>query len=384
MLKLIGTVLFFILVGCGSKDEAYRESNNDYCKNNKIENEFIAHWRDVKPSIVLTADVLAFIEKYRGRLLFVEPNYRLRLDQQMRTVRLDRPMSAYKILNEIGALAAWRRGYHGQNKLIAVIDSGIEIRHGKLRDTIFLNAADANSDGEDDDNNGFIDDRNGWNFASNSNQIVDEIGHGTSIAGIISGKNMSGESLGIAPAAKILPIDIMTGASGSEFDAKRAVEYAIQMKAHIVNNSWTITCSHHLASSFKSHEADNVIFVNSAGNLPIDVLENQVMPSSLDLANFLNVGSTSLYGRLSRFSGFGRTINIWAPGEQVPVLALGSISSSESKASGTSVSAAIISGAAAVVWSAHPTESAREIVVRLRKGASSIGDRNFISIERSL
>jgi len=53
--------------------------------------------------------------------------------------------------------------------IVAVIDSGIDIDHEDLKDTIWVNADEIPNNGKDDDNNGYIDDVNGWNFLGESN-----------------------------------------------------------------------------------------------------------------------------------------------------------------------------------------------------------------------
>jgi subtilisin family serine protease len=379
---LFSVVLALCVSACGPKDAKYRENTQERCQKSKVGNEFIAHWYSAEPTLIMTEDIKGYLNQHRKEINFIEPNYAIKLQNQIGMVRLDITLDANKILNEIGALSAWRQGYLGQNILIAVIDSGIDINNSKLSHNISINEADSTEDLIDNDQNGFVDDVNGWNFTSNSNKVVDEIGHGTSIAGIITGYKMVGESLGIAPRAKILPIDIMSGSKGNEYDARQAVDYAIRMKAQIINNSWSTTCSSYLASAFDQYKNENVIFVNSAGNIAIDDFESRVMLASIDLPNFLNVGSTNLSGKLSAFSGFGKTINMWAPGEQIPVL---SITHDDGlKASGTSISAAIVSGAAALVWSAHPNESALQIVKRLKQSASKINGRSIISIDRAI
>lgn len=48
--------------------------------------------------------------------------------------------------------------------IVAVIDSGVEIDHEDLRDVIWVNVDEIPGNGIDDDNNGYIDDVNGWSF----------------------------------------------------------------------------------------------------------------------------------------------------------------------------------------------------------------------------
>ena len=53
--------------------------------------------------------------------------------------------------------------------IVAIIDSGIDIEHEDLKDKIWVNADEIAGNGKDDDNNGYIDDVNGWNFIGNAN-----------------------------------------------------------------------------------------------------------------------------------------------------------------------------------------------------------------------
>ena len=57
----------------------------------------------------------------------------------------------------------------GQKVVVAVIDSGIEIDHEDLKHAIWHNPNEKAGNGIDDDNNGYVDDINGWNFLGKSN-----------------------------------------------------------------------------------------------------------------------------------------------------------------------------------------------------------------------
>ncbi len=56
----------------------------------------------------------------------------------------------------------------GKKIIVAVIDGGVDITHPELQGKIWINADEVPGNGTDDDNNGFIDDINGWNFIGNS------------------------------------------------------------------------------------------------------------------------------------------------------------------------------------------------------------------------
>lgn len=48
--------------------------------------------------------------------------------------------------------------------IVAVIDSGVDIEHEDLKENIWINKDEIPNNNIDDDNNGYIDDVNGWNF----------------------------------------------------------------------------------------------------------------------------------------------------------------------------------------------------------------------------
>lgn len=51
--------------------------------------------------------------------------------------------------------------------VVAVLDSGVDIYHEDLKGKIWVNKDEIPDNGVDDDNNGYIDDINGWNFIGN-------------------------------------------------------------------------------------------------------------------------------------------------------------------------------------------------------------------------
>lgn len=57
--------------------------------------------------------------------------------------------------------------------VIAIVDSGVDYKHEKLADFMWINPSDTSFDRIDNEKNGFVDDVYGWNFIENSGQIID-------------------------------------------------------------------------------------------------------------------------------------------------------------------------------------------------------------------
>lgn len=107
---------------------------------------------------------------------------------------------------DIAVYNAWTVCKGDPSIVVAIIDSGISTIHTDLRNSMWTNSAEINgTDGVDDDGNGFIDDKYGYNFLSRSGSIVanqtgeSAPGHGTHVAGIIGATSNNGKGIsGIA------------------------------------------------------------------------------------------------------------------------------------------------------------------------------------------
>ena len=96
----------------------------------------------------------------------------------------------------------------GSNEIIvAVMDSGLRLTHPEFDGRLWINEDEIAANGIDDDNNGYIDDINGWDFTNEDNDPDDDHGHGTNVTGIIaaSGDNSIGYS-GVDKHCKIMTL----------------------------------------------------------------------------------------------------------------------------------------------------------------------------------
>ena len=141
---------------------------------------------------------------------------------------------------DVDAPEAWDIA-DGTGMVIAVFDDGVDIGHEDL--AIWANPGESGggkeTNGIDDDGNGYIDDYQGWDFGDNDNDPSPGLNnsHGTAVAGVAGaiGNNAIGVA-GSALSAQILPIRSGSMSCTAWGDAMRyAGKYG-----HVVNNSWGI------------------------------------------------------------------------------------------------------------------------------------------------
>jgi subtilisin family serine protease len=164
-------------------------------------------------------------------------------------------------------------------------------------------------------------------------------GHGTMVVGVIHL---------VAPTAHILPLkSFQSDGAGYLSDILRAVYYAVQNHANIINMSFDFTSSsQEMATAMGYANQSNVICVGSTGN---DGHQELVYPAAL--ANVMGVASTSNIDTRSTFSNYGTDVWVAAPGEAiVTTYPFGTYSASW----GTSFSAPFVSGGAALVLNLSP------------------------------
>lgn len=253
---------------------------------------------------------------------------------------------------QIGAPTAWQRGYTGEGATVAVLDSGIDTAHPDL-----AGAVTAERD-----------------FTASPSGPRDVLGHGTHVAGIITGDGSAsgGTYVGVAPDVRLLNGKVLDDAGfGTDSSVLDGMEWAVEQGADVVNMS--------VGTPFPS-EGDDVVeqavnrltagsgtlFVIAAGNSgprPYSVGS----PGAADAA--LTVGAVDEQDELAFFSSRGPRMGdngikpeVTAPGVEINSARVGDGSGEAyTRKSGTSMATPHVAGAAAILAARRPEWTAAEL-----------------------
>jgi subtilisin family serine protease len=229
-------------------------------------------------------------------------------------------------LERISAPAGWNFTTGDSGVVVAVVDTGAEILHPDLARNIWVNTGEIAENGIDDDGNGYIDDRSGWDFAGADPNPADgdPNGHGTHVAGIIAadGNNAEGVS-GTGWHLKLMILKVMAdgGRSFETFDVIEALQYARENGAKIVNCSFGAeTHSTAEEKAFQDLETAGILTVCAAGNegLDLDADGNDLYPAEYAFSNILAVAAGTRDDTLADSSNYGKTaVDVLAPGVSI-------------------------------------------------------------------
>jgi subtilisin family serine protease len=254
----------------------------------------------------------------------------------------------------IGAGEAWSQS-DGAGVLVAVLDTGLQLDHPDLAGNVWTNPGEIAGNGIDDDHDGIVDDVHGANMFDFSNNVNDDNGHGTHVAGIIAARQGNGiGGSGLAPRTKILPVKVLDSQMSGDTDVLAlGIRYAVDRGAKILNvsvNSDSATDS--VRSAVRYAGEHGAIVVCSAGNngRNIDLLPS--FPASLNDPAVFAIGAETNQGLLWDLSNTGLlSVDIAAPGEHIESTTNGSAYQSRT---GTSAAAPFVAASLALLSSARP------------------------------
>lgn len=300
-----------------------------------------------------------------GEVEYAEPNYRVYALERPNDPEYDRLWGLNNTGQtggsndaDIDAEEAWDREKGNSAVIVGVIDTGIDYNHEDLRANIWRNPGEIPNNNIDDDNNGYVDDYYGWDFYYNNKDPFDDNRHGTHVAGTIGavGNNARGV-VGVNWNVSLMALKFLNAeGEGSTSDAIEAIVYAVDMGAHILNNSWGGGgFSKALEDAIIYARDRGVLFIAAAGNDSKNTDLDPNYPSNYEVENVISTAASTDKDRLAAFSNYGETtVDLAAPGEfiysTVPNERYASLS-------GTSMATPHVAGAAALIWAHYLPQS---------------------------
>ena len=254
---------------------------------------------------------------------------------------------------------------------VAVIDTGVDGTHPDLVDNV-LEGYDASGEGSP----------NGWQGLGvepmHGTEVASLIaGHGHNVSGIPKIAGQPGKPagvIGVAPDAKILPISLnMVSNAEKSIDEQipAAVRYAVDHGAQVINlsiGSNKTTWPKSWDDAFAYAEEKGVVVVASAGNRGSGITQ---VGAPATIPGVLTVGGVDRQREASKGSSTqGISIGVTAPSNDMIAAAPGN---KYMIWSGSSASAPLVSGLAALIKSKYPNLSAAQIIQRITESADDTG-----------
>src|SRR3989344_3284918 len=254
---------------------------------------------------------------------------------------------------QVGAITIHSAGNTGLGKRVVVLDTGYNYNHPELQSSYL----------------------GGRDFVNNDNDPMDDNGHGSHVAGIITGDGIDPRSRGVAPDAGIIAGKVLaSNGGGFGSDIVKGIYWAIDgpdgiygtsddFKPDIINISIGSKTKvvRSLCDNSEQIFANAVRYANDHGALVVASSGNEgdggvTLPGCID--NAITVGAVDGSNNSAYFSGKGMAVDVVAPGVNIYSAGTGN---SYTTLSGTSQAAPIVSGIAALIKFANPALAVSEL-----------------------
>lgn len=302
-------------------------------------------------------------DKGRSTVLGKAIPTKLKDEKEVEVLFNDPAISAAWGLKMTDSQRAWRISQGSREIVVCVIDTGADINHPDLKNNLWINKGesggkkdkwgrDKSNNHLDDDGNGLIDDVHGWNFVNNNDDLKDEHGHGTHIAGIIGAEGGNGIGVsGVSPKVSLMILKYYD-AKGNDMNnlvnTVKAIDYAVAKDCNIINYSGGgIAPSPEERAAIERANKKGILFVAAAGNERSNSDVRKYYPADYGLPNILSVTAIDRFKNVLPTSNFGeQTVDVAAPGNDI----ISTLPNGQyGYMTGTSQATAFASGVAALV-----------------------------------
>lgn len=226
----------------------------------------------------------------------------------------------------------------------------------------------------------------GINYIRPQDGTEDKLGHGTAVSAIIVGSEPA-RIEGICPTATLVPMVFATKdeegkqVRGDTAMVAQAIYDAINnYHCKIINiSSGSQNGSHRLQQAVEYAEEMGVLVVSCAGNNQEETPGAISYPGGYE--SVICVGAANSNGKIAYFSQQNNKVDLLALGTD---LRLASIKGTRIRGEGTSFATAIVTGAAAQIWTKHPELTADEVRSILLESARTVDGHQVIDLEAAL
>jgi hypothetical protein len=250
-------------------------------------------------------------------------------------------------LEKISAPEAWDISKGDSNVIIAVLDSGVDPNHPDLSSKLLQ----------------------GYNFYDNNYNTTDVYGHGTKVAGVAAAltNNVIGVS-SIGWQCSILPLRV-TDTNGYAYSSllAKALIYAADRGAKVAVISFAIFGGSMISDAAKYFMDKGGLVIAAGGN-------DNTYHSDPDNPYIISVSATTSSDSRASFSSYGPYIDLSAPGSGIYTTIRGG---SYGSVSGTSFSAPLTAGLAALIFSANPSLNPTQVEQIMKSTAVDLGDPGY-------
>jgi hypothetical protein len=306
----------------------------------------IIHQLDLRVVTVKPGKLEKVMERLRRsrHIEFVEPDWLL----APAAVPTDPYYGLEWHLPKINAPTAWDTTTGSSAVTIAILDSGVDASHPDLAPLMVP----------------------GWNYYDNNADTRDITGHGTGVAGAaVAAANNGMGVAGVAWDCRLMPLRVSdTNGYGSSSAMASALIWAADHGARVANLSFSgVAKLPSIISAAQYFQSKGGVVTASAGNAG-------TFDSSPTNPYFLVVSGTDANDLLASWSNTGNNIDLSAPGAVILTTMQGG---GYGSGSGTSFSAPVVAGAAALVISANPTLPGTQVQNILKQTADDLGSAGW-------
>ena len=299
-------------------------------------------------------------------VLYVEPNYVEKLSPEtvgpalsapVRAGAPNDPMFAQQYAHQISnSVAGWAINQGSKDVVIAVIDTGVDIKHPDLAAQMVQ----------------------GRDIVDGDDEPIDEHYHGTHCAGIAAASTNNGIGVaGFAPNVKVMPVRVLdANGSGTSADVAAGIIWATDHGAKVISMSLGGPSNPAAKEeAVKYALAHDVVVVAAAGNGG-----NGSMTFPGAQPGVICVAATDNKDARASFSQYGKWVSVSAPG--VGILSTFPTYNTSGKKdygsiSGTSMATPAVAGVVALIRSQFPTMNREQVRAQLERSVDDIGEKGY-------